>query len=78
MRKLRHNSITKILETFESEKYIFIIMEYISGGTLHSFVKQRRKINEKIVKIIFYKQIIESIKYIHSKNMWFWCWNNDK
>ena len=44
-------------------------MEYISGGTLHSFVKQRRKINEKIVKIIFYKQIIETIKYIHSKNM---------
>ena len=68
MRKLRHNSITKILETFESEKYIFIIMEYISGGTLHSFVKQRRKINEKIVKIIFYK-LIESRKYIHSKNM---------
>ena len=29
MRKLRHNSITKILETFENEKYIFIIIEYI-------------------------------------------------
>ena len=69
MRKLRHNSITKILETFKSEKYIFIKMQYISGGTLHSFVKQRRKINEKIVKIIFYKQIIESIKYIQSKNI---------
>ena len=68
MRKLRHNSITKILETFKSEKYIFIIMEYISGGTLHSFVKKRRKLNEKTAKI-FYKQIIESIKYIHSKNM---------
>ena len=69
MRKLRHNSIIKILETFESENYIFIIMENISGGTLHSFVKQRRKINEKIVKIIFYKQIIETIKYIHNKNI---------
>ena len=68
MRKLRHNSITKILETFESEKYIFIIMEYISGGTLQSFVKKRRKLNEKTAKI-FYKQIIESIKYIHSKNI---------
>ena len=68
MRKLRHNSITKILETFESEKYIFIIMEYISGGTLQSFIKKRRKLNEKTAKI-FYKQIIESIKYIHSKNI---------
>ena len=43
MRKLRHNSITKILETFESEKYIFIIMEYISGVILHSFVKTKEK-----------------------------------
>ena len=68
MRKLRHNSITKILETFESEKYIFIIMEYISGGNLQSFVKKRRKLNEKTAKI-FYKQIIEGIKYIHSQNI---------
>ena len=43
-------------------------MEYISGGTLQSFIKKRRKLNEKTAKI-FYKQIIESIKYIHSKNI---------
>ena len=68
MRKLRHPSITKILETFESEKYIFIIMEYISGGNLQSFVKKRRKLSEKTAKI-FFKQIIEGIKYIHSQNI---------
>ena len=68
MRKLNHPSITKILETFESEKYILIIMEYISGGNLQSFVRKRRKLSEKTAKI-FYKQIIEGIKYIHSQNI---------
>ena len=32
MRKLNHPNITKILEMFEDEKYILIIMEYINGG----------------------------------------------
>ena len=68
MRKLHHSSITKILETFETEKYILIIMEYISGGNLQSFVKKRRKLGEKTAKILF-KQIIEGIKYIHSQNI---------
>ena len=68
MRSLRHPSITKILEMFESEKYVLIIMEYVSGGNLQSFVKKRRKLNEKTAKILF-KQIMEGIKYIHSKNI---------
>ena len=44
MRGLYHPSVTKILETFECEKYMLIIMEYISGGNLQNFVKKRRKL----------------------------------
>ena len=68
MKKLNHSNITKILENFESEKYILIIMEYINGGNLFSFVKKRRKLSEKTAKFLF-KQIILGIKYIHSKNI---------
>ena len=68
MRKLNHPNITKILEMFEDEKYILIIMEYINGGNLFSFVKKRRKLTEKISKFLF-KQIILGIKNIHSKNI---------
>ena len=68
MRKLNHPNITKILEMFEDEKYILIIMEYINGGNLFSFVKKRRKLNEKISKFLF-KQIILGIKHIHSQNI---------
>ena len=68
MKNLKHSSVVKILDTFETEKYIFIIMENIAGGDLLSFVKKRTKLNEKMSKYIF-KQLLESIKYIHSKNI---------
>ena len=58
----------KILETLETENYILIIMEDISGGDLLSFVKKRTKLNEKTSRIIF-KQLINSLKFIHSKGI---------
>ncbi len=68
MRGLYHPAVTKILETFETEKYMLIIMEYISGGNLQNFVKKRRKLCEKTAKILF-RQLIQGIKYIHSKGV---------
>ena len=68
MRGLYHPSVTKILETFETDKYMLIIMEYISGGNLQNFVKKRRKLCEKTARILF-RQLIQGIKYIHSKGI---------
>ena len=64
----RHNSIVRILEYIETEKYILIIMENISGGDLLSFVKKRTKLNEKTAQFIF-KQLISTLKFIHSKGI---------
>ena len=68
MKSLKHNSIVRILETIETSNYILIIMENVNGGDLLSFVKKRTKLNEKTAKIIF-KQLIISLKYIHSKGI---------
>ena len=68
MQKLNHKNVVKILELFETEKYMLIIMEYINCGNLFSFVKKRRKLSEKTSKFLF-RQIIQGIKYIHSKNI---------
>ena len=68
MKKLNHPNITKILEIFEDGNYFLIIMEYINGGNLFSFVKKRRKISEKTAKFLF-RQIILGIQHMHSKNI---------
>lgn len=42
-------------------------MEYICGD-LYNFIRKRGKLNENYGKIIF-KQIIEGLKYLHSRNI---------
>ena len=43
-------------------------MENIAGGDLLNFIKKRTKLNEKTARIIF-KQLVKSIKYLHSNNI---------
>jgi len=68
MKKLKHNSMVRIFENFEHSKYLMIVMEYINGGDLRSFVRKRLRVDENIAKFIF-RQIIEALEYIHSKNI---------
>jgi len=69
MQKLRYNkNIVKLLEFFENEKYYFIIMENVIGGNLFTSINKMGYLPESLSKKIF-KQLIETIKYIHSKGI---------
>lgn len=57
----------RILDTFDTDKHIMIIMEYICGDLL-SFIRKRSKLSENSAKIIF-KQLIEGLKFIHSNKI---------
>ena len=65
--KLRHPFINQILDSFETEKHVFIIMEYVCGDLL-GFIRKRGKLSESISKLVF-KQVIEGLKYIHKKKI---------
>jgi 5'-AMP-activated protein kinase catalytic alpha subunit len=66
--KLRHDHVVKIYETIETKKHIIIVMELCAGGDLLNYVRKRRRLKEPFAKKIF-KQIIDGLKYIHSKNI---------
>ena len=66
--KLRHDHIVKIYETIETDKHIIIVMELCAGGDLLNYVRKRRRLKEPLAKKIF-KQIIDGLRYIHSKNV---------
>ena len=68
MKELENKNIIKILDYFEDKDFIFIVMEYVNGGNLYNLLKKRRKLSEKMAKFI-YKQIVLSLKYIHSHNI---------
>ncbi len=65
--RLRHPFINQILDSFETDTHIFIVMEYICGDLL-GFIRKRGKLSETVSKIIF-KQLIEGLKYIHHKKI---------
>jgi len=50
--RLIHSFINQILDTFDTEKYIFIVMEYICADLL-SFIRKREKLSENISKIYY-------------------------
>lgn len=68
MKSLKHFSVVKLLDTIETEKYILLVMENVLGGDLLTFIKKRNKLPEKTAKFIF-KQLLQSLKYIHNKNI---------
>jgi len=57
LRHMRHKSVVKLFETFETDKHYLFVMELCSGGDLLSYVRKRRKLNEGVAKYLF-KQII--------------------
>ena len=64
----KSDHIVKMFETYETQKHICIVMEYICAGDLLNYIRKRSKLNEQIAKYIF-KQIILGIQYIHNHNI---------
>ena len=58
---------TKIFDTFQTEKHILIVMEFICADLL-DYIRKRGKLNEKMSKIIF-RQIVQGLKYMQKLNI---------
>jgi len=69
MKLISHPNIVSLIEDFEDENYIYLVMEYYKGGDLYSYLKVYRNndknLSEKtIAKII--KIIAQSIQYLNN------------
>ena len=65
LKELNHINIVKYLDYFESGNNIYIVMEYLDGGTLKQYIENNKdNINENIARIII-KQILNALSYLH-------------
>ena len=39
MEKMKSQQIIKLYEVIDTGKYVIIVMEYVSGGSLHGYLK---------------------------------------
>ena len=65
MKLCHHPNVVRLLDHFENAEYIFIVMEYIRGGRLTDYMKEKKfNFTEKRVAELIY-EIALGVKYLH-------------
>ncbi|KAI6191644.1 CAMP-dependent protein kinase catalytic subunit PRKX [Aphelenchoides bicaudatus] len=65
--KLQHPFIVKLYDTAKDSRYLYVIMDYLSGGELFSYLRMTRTLPSPIVKF-YAAEIILALEYMHSMN----------
>nr|CDS25677.1 serine:threonine protein kinase MARK2 [Hymenolepis microstoma] len=68
MKTLDHPNIIKLLEVIESERHLYLVMEYASNGEVFDYLVTHGKMKEKDARIKF-RQIVSAVQYCHAKNI---------
>ena len=73
MQQLDHENIIKFYEKIEKPDYTYLVMDYINGGSLLSYLTKYKLLHgspfpQKMIQY-FVKQIVQGLIYIHSKNI---------
>lgn len=66
MKLFHHPHLVRLLDHFENSEYIYIVMEYLSGGDLINLVTEREKKLSEAEAAIIVKQIAQGIKYLNN------------
>ncbi|KAK7079275.1 Serine/threonine-protein kinase ulk3 [Halocaridina rubra] len=68
LKRLRHEHIVEMKDFVWDDKYIYIIMEYCSGGDLSAFVKSKQRLPEAVCQR-FLQQLAAALKYMREENV---------
>jgi len=63
LRRIDHQNVVKLFEVFEDQTHLYLVMEYLGGGTI-----LQHKYTEKEAYIAI-KGLLEALNYCHSKNI---------
>ena len=68
LQRCQHKFIAEMRYYFASEKRLYYVMDYYSGGSLCSLLKQRERLSDNHAKF-YIVQIVDGLKYLHSNNL---------
>lgn len=66
LRNIEHPNVIKLYETFESTKYIHLLLPFLEGGELFEKIKSKGLIKESDARPIMHN-FISALSYVHSK-----------
>jgi serine/threonine protein kinase len=70
MERMSHPNMVAFHDALDTPKQIYIIMEFVGGGSLHHYLKKHtcRRVEETKAKRLFY-QVCQGIKYCHDRHI---------
>ncbi|KAH8429690.1 serine/threonine-protein kinase [Aspergillus melleus] len=68
MKDLKHPNIVQYIDHHEHDRWIYIIMEYVPGGELSTYLQSSGKIHEDMVKVIA-RQMLHALQYLHKRKI---------
>ena len=63
LKKTRHRNIVHLYNDINTEKLIYLIMEYVKGKELLAYINEKNKLNEN-ESCYYFQQIISGIEYL--------------
>ena len=68
LRTVNHPNIVKLLEVIDTEETLFIVMEYVSGGDLKTYLEAKGRMTEGEARGLFC-QLVSALQHCHQRGV---------
>ncbi|CAF90737.1 unnamed protein product, partial [Tetraodon nigroviridis] len=69
LKLIEHPHVLKLHEVYENKKYLYLVLEHVSGGELFDYLVKKGRLTPKEARK-FFRQIISALDFCHSHSIW--------